>query len=131
MANPFPFSAPDWVNLIDADPMGALTTSEAINVAQDCYHWLLTLPGTNPDDETRGVGIEAYLSGTLDALNGLPAVIEADFIKDARIREVACTPIQLQADGSYLISVSVTLQPGLVLPLTYQYTQQYGLTPIS
>ncbi len=122
----FPLTAPDWVGVDDLDPLGVETSSEAQNLSQDCYHWLLTRPGGNLDNEDRGVGVESYLGGTLESLNSLPGVIEADFLKDPRVQGCVAT-IQPQPNGGYLISVQLQAVVG-VLQLLFGYSQASGLT---
>ena len=130
LPNPFPYTAPDLVDMLDLDPLASETTSDLQNLAQDCYHWLLCRPGSNPDDPTRGIGVELYLSGTANDLMGLQTAIEADFDKDVRIAATLATVI-LNPDGSYTIAVKVRGATGLVFSLSYSYTQAGGLVPFS
>lgn len=123
----FPVTAPDLVDLVDLDPLASETTSELQNLAQDCYHWLLAWPGSNPDDLTRGVGVEQYLQGTTDQFASLPSAIETDFLKDSRILGCAAEIIT-NSDGSFTINVLVQSITG-VLPLSFGYSQAGGLVP--
>jgi hypothetical protein len=123
----FPLTGgPDLVDLEDLDPLGSETTSEAQSLSQDCYHWLNTRPGGNPDNEDRGVGVDQYLSGTAESFNALPGAIESDFLKDPRIQGCAAS-VQPQPDGSYTISVQVQGVVG-ILNLLFGYNQASGLT---
>lgn len=124
---PFPVTASDLVDVVDLDPLASETTSELQNLAQDCYHWLLAWPGSNPDDLTRGVGVEQYLGGSTDTFASLPSAIETDFLKDTRILGCAAQIIT-NPDGSFLLNISVQAITG-VLPLSFRYTQAGGLAP--
>jgi hypothetical protein len=124
---PFPVTASDLVDVVDLDPFASETTSELQNLAQDCYHWLLAWPGSNPDDLTRGVGVEQYLGGSTDTFASLPSAIETDFLKDTRILGCAAQIIT-NPDGSFLLNISVQAITG-VLPLSFRYTQAGGLAP--
>jgi hypothetical protein len=129
MTTNFPLTAPDLVLVDDLDPLGAETTSEAQNLSQDCYHNLIARPGSNLDDINRGVGVDQYLSGTLQSFNALPGIIETDFLKDSRIQNCAAAVVQ-NADGSYTISVQIVGVVG-VLNLLFGYNQASGLTVLN
>jgi hypothetical protein len=121
----FPLTGPDLVDVDGLDPLAGETTSEAQNLSQDCYHWLEALPGSNPDDVTRGVGVDQYLSGTDEQLRDLPGAIEADFIKDFRIQACAADVTQDQ-DGGWVINVQIEAIIG-VFSLSFGYSQAGGL----
>jgi hypothetical protein len=123
----FPLTDPDLRGVLDMDPYASETTSEAENLAQDCYHFLISLPRSNPDAPDRGVGVQQYLSGTTNDLATLPAKIEADFLKDPRIQGCAAT-LTLEPDGTYLIGVKVEGVIG-VFVFSYGYSQAGGLVP--
>lgn len=125
-ANPFNVTGPDLVLATDMDPLAVETTSEIENLAQDCYHWLICIPGGNLDNIDRGVGIYQYLSGTSDELRSLPSAIEADFQKDARVVDCVAS-IQGQPNGAPLISVQVQPTAGGILPLLFGYSSAAGL----
>lgn len=80
-----PLTYPDLVCVDDLDPFASETTSDLQNLTQDVLHLLRELPGSNPDDPTRGVGVEAYLSGPLTAFARLPSIIDAQLSTDDRI----------------------------------------------
>lgn len=129
-ANPFPISASDLVDVDDLDLLANQTTSEAQNLFQDCYHWLLTLPGTNLDNQARGVGVETYLNGSADQMAALPTAIEADFAKDPRIKDVSAsvTPPGNPYDPtqSWQIQINVSGAAG-VFAMLFSYNQAQGL----
>lgn len=121
---PLPLTAPDWVCDSDVDPLGAETTSDLANLIQDVTHLLLELPGTNPDDPKRGIGIDLYLSGSSVELQTLPGLIEAQLGEDDRIDEVKCE-LQYQ-DDVWLIQLSIAVS-GRVLGLQFGYSSSAGL----
>lgn len=125
--NPFPTTGPDLLYVDDLDPLATQTSSELQNLAQDCYHWLLTPPGRNPDNPDRGVDVNSRLSGTVEDLATLPAEIDSDFVKDTRIKDSSSSLAQ-NPDGTWSILAVITPQDGAVVPLTFGYAQGQGLT---
>lgn len=92
--NLFPITAPDIAAEPDADSLFTETTSEEQNLSQDLLHMLVTLPDTNLDAPGRGVGIQNWLNGSINNFSQLPAAIEDDFQKDARVLGCQATLIQ-------------------------------------
>lgn len=141
MANTFPgnwpLTAPDIATslspggiAVDADDLMTETTSEAQNLQQDLTNRLIELPGSNLDfgpNNTRGVGIMMYLSGSTSDLAGIPGRIDAEFEQDFRVTQSATTLVQ-QADGSYLISSEIQTVAG-VLGLSWAWSQS-GIAPL-
>ena len=80
-----PLTYPDIVCLDDMDPFAGETTSDLQNLAQDVLHVLMEMPGSNPDDPSRGVGVDLYLGGTADAFSTLPGAIDTQLSQDDRI----------------------------------------------
>jgi len=120
-----PLTYPDLVFEEDLDPFAAETTSDFQNLVQDVNHLLEELPGTNPDDPLRGVGIETYLSGTLDNLKNLPKIIESQIGEDDRVNSVVCT-VTAQTDSTYLILIVIGVA-ATVLTLEFSWAQSAGL----
>lgn len=121
-----PLTAPDLVCYDDVDPLAAETQSDLESFAQDVYHLLLELPGTNPDDPNRGIGIELYLSGTFADFAKLPALIEQQIGDDPRATGCSCS-ITSNSNGTYGINIQIACSTG-VLPLNFEYSAASGLT---
>lgn len=130
MTQPLPLTYADLVGLDDLDPFASETTSDLQSLLQDLYHVLIELPGSNPDDPTRGVGIDQYLSGTLDQLRTLPGVIETQFTADDRVD--GCTAsLESQSSGPYPWIIAVEVQvSGTVIGLQYGWDSVGGLQQV-
>ena len=125
MTTALPLTYPDLVCMDDLDPFAAETTSDLQNLQQDVYHILIEEPGSNPDDETRGVGIEGLLSGTSVDLLAAASSIDAQLEKDDRIDSSSTTITDVtqgspQQGATYQIVVTVTVS-GTVVPLSFDY----------
>lgn len=131
MTNPLPLTYPDLVCVLDLDPNASETTSDLQNLEQDVFHVLIELLGSNPDDPTRGIGIDQYLSGTEDDLAKVPRQIEVQLGEDDRIDAVSAslTP-QDNAQFPWLLSVNMQVD-GSVLGLQYGYSSGSGLAPLN
>jgi hypothetical protein len=112
-----PLTYPDLICGFDLDPYGRETTSDFENLVQDILHVLLELPGSNPDDPTRGIGVHTYLNGTLDAFNSLPGKIEEQLSRDDRVNTVSAS-IAPQSDGTFKVNLRVSVGES-VIPLEY------------
>lgn len=104
--DPFLLNNPDVSCWDDLDPLGNELTSDLAVLEQDVYHILIEVPGSNPDDVGRGVGIENYLSGTDVDFFKLPSIIDAQLRQDDRIAESTTTIIK-NTDGTYGISIEI------------------------
>ena len=122
-----PLTVPDLVCVLDVDAFAAETTSDLQTLVQDVFHILLEDEGSNPDDPTRGVGVDNYLNGTLAKANRLPAKIEQQLLEDDRI-DACSASLSAQPDGSYGLHIVITVD-GTVVPLDYTYTTATGLQP--
>lgn len=125
---PLPLTTTDLVCLDDLDPYGNETTSDLQNLVQDIFHILKEMPGSNPDDPKRGIGVETFLGGTVASLASLPGRVEAQLGEDDRIDSVSCTVSQ--ADENFVLHVSIGVA-GTVVPLQFGWTdgQFTHLTP--
>lgn len=112
-----PLTYPDLVCELDLDPFGNETTSDLQSLMQDVFHLLKELPGSNPDDPDRGLGVDQYLSGTADQWPSFCRLAEAQLGQDDRIDTVSCN-VTLQADGTYRIRLDISVN-GSVIPLEY------------
>lgn len=120
-----PLTYPDLVCVEDLDPFAAETMSDLENLVQDVFHILIEEPGSNPDDETRGVGIDNLLSGTAKDLIIAASSIDAQLERDDRIDSSTTTVTELnagndQAGAIYEITVELVVD-GSVIPLSYSY----------
>lgn len=109
----------------DLDIFGTETTSDFQNLVQDVGHVLVELLGSNPDDPTRGVGIENYLSASFDALKGLTPLAETQLLTDDRITQCDITLEPIDAE-TYRIIVTVAVS-GTVVPLAFNWSSNGGL----
>lgn len=126
-----PLTYTDLVCLDDMDPNAAETTSDLQNLLQDTYHVLVEDPGSNPDDPTRGVGIDNYLSGTTDQFTGLAGVIDEQLTADPRITK-STTNIQQASSGPFPIIISIQIEvSGSVIGLQYGYATPGGLVQVN
>jgi hypothetical protein len=122
-----PLTYPDLVCDVDLDPFASETTSDLQNLIQDVMHIISELPGSNPDDLKRGVGIQSILSGSSDALTKASKAIEASLGNDDRIQAVSCSiASQDNATFPYLIRVDIQVA-GSVIGVTYGYSSVTGL----
>lgn len=115
----------DAVCLDDLDPSGSETTSDLQALAQDVYHLLLQILGSNLDAPTLGIGIKNLLSASSLKLAAAASIVDSQLRKDARIAGSQTTVVQ-SSDGSYAINITIVAS-GTVLPLSYQYSKQTGL----
>jgi hypothetical protein len=125
-----PLTYTDLVCLDDIDPSASETTSDLQNLLQDIYHVLIELPGSNPDDPTRGVGIDQYLSGTLTQLQTLPGVIDEQLTADPRITGCASSVQQTSGPFAFTITINVEVS-GSVIGLQYGWSAPGGLQQVS
>ncbi len=123
-----PLTYPDLVCLDDLDPFAQETTSDLETLVQDMHHLLVQLPGSNPDLPDSGVGVQMYLSGTSQNLQGLSAKIVEQFTRDNRI-DTCTADIAQQANGMWLLAVSIGVD-GNTIPLEYGW-QNGNLTYLS
>ncbi len=112
-----PLTYPDLVCLDDLDPFANETTSDLQSLFQDVYHVLVQLPGSNPDDITKGVGVQLYLNGTEDQFATLPSTIEAQFQDDERIESCTVTTPR-NPDGTFRVCIALGVA-GSIIPLEY------------
>lgn len=120
MAYTLPLTYPDLVCINDVDPYAAETTSDLQSLSQDVLHLLLEDLGSNPDDPDRGIGIMRYLSADQNTFATLPATIDSQLGQDPRITGSHST-VAAQADGSYLLSIQISVSTGIV-PLNFSIT---------
>lgn len=121
MASNLPLTYPDIVCIDDVDPYASETTSDFQSLQQDIHHLLLELPGSNPDDPDRGIGVLQYLSGTADDLGKLGGRIDSQLRSDDRVTSSKTTVEQLPT-GGFLVSMQINVGPDII-PL------QYGVSP--
>lgn len=112
-----PLTAPDLVALEDLDAFASETASDLETLEQDVLHILIEEPGSNPDDESRGVGIYDLLGGTETDLANAEQRINTALEADERI-DAADTTITKDADGAYLITIDITVD-GVVVTLDF------------
>jgi hypothetical protein len=125
-----PLTYPDLVDVTDLDPFASETTSDLQTLQQDVLHVLIEQPGSNPDDPTRGIGIDNYLSGTAADLVKARSIIDQQLTQDDRITS-SSTSIGPNPDtsvGGYIVEIAIIGSAG-VFGLSYGWTQQTGLTP--
>jgi hypothetical protein len=115
----------DGVCLDDLDPSGSETTSDLQGLAQDVYHLLLQVLGSNLDAPTLGIGVKNLLSASSLKLAAAASIVDSQLRKDTRIQGSQTTVVQ-NSDGPYAINI-VIVASGTVLPLSYQYSKQTGL----
>jgi hypothetical protein len=126
-----PLTYTDCVCLDDVDLFASETTSDLQNLLQDLYHLLVELPGSNPDDENRGIGIDQYLSGTEAQLRTLPGVIEEQFTSDGRVTTCSAR-VQAQSSGPFPFIIAIDAEiSGQVIGLQYGYAQPGGLVQVN
>ena len=92
---------------------------------QDVYHILIEEPGSNPDDETRGIGIDNLIGGTATNLIAAASTIDAQLETDDRIDSSSTTitllnPNTVQSGATYQIAVTIVVD-GSVVPLNFSY----------
>lgn len=114
-----PLTYTDLICVDDLDPFANETTSDLQNLIQDIGHLLKEFPGTNPDDPDRGIGVETYLSGTLDNFRNLSALIESQVTKDPRVDTCTCSIDTSTENFTVNISVGVS---GTVIPLEFGWS---------
>lgn len=127
-----PLTYPDLVCVLDLDPNASETTSDLANLTQDIFHVLIELLSSNPDDPDRGVGIDQYLSGTLDDLAKVPRLIENQLDSDDRIDAVSASLVQNAAGSEFPFTIAIDIGVnGSVLGLQYGWTSNGGLVPLA
>lgn len=129
MSNALPLTIPDLVCVLDLDPNGNETKTDLETLSQDVLHVLLELLGSNPDDPERGVGIDMFLSGTVDDLAKATRAVETQLEADDRIDTVSANLVQ-QADGSFVLHIEIGVD-GSIIGLQYGYTTNGGLVPLA
>ena len=119
----------DAVCVDDLDPNGNETTSDAQALAQDVYHVLLEVVGSNLDDLNRGLGVEGYASAPSSKLALLPSICDSQLQKDTRITSSRTTLVQTStAPMAFTLSIQI-IASGEVIPLAFLYTPTTGLVP--
>ncbi len=112
-----PLTVVDLVCELDLDPYGRETTSDLQSLIQDIFHVLKELPGSNPDDPDAGVGVDTYLSGTVDQFKGLAGTIEHQVNRDSRVNGCSCT-LTPNPNGTYLVRIDIGVGSDII-PLQY------------
>lgn len=102
------------------------TNYEAFSIGGQPLHPFVTVT-ENAKPNTRGVGIMSYLSAPTDKLQGLRGRIDNEFEQDPRV-VASATTLQLQPDGSYVISTQLETVAG-VLGLAWSWGQ-WGVAPL-
>ncbi len=114
---PLPLTYPDLACELDCNPFMTETTSDLQNLIQDVLHVLRELPGSNPDDPNRGVGVELYLGGTTDMFTKLCNTIELQLNQDSRIDSTSASATP-NTDGTFLIRIDIAVGAS-VIPLEF------------
>ena len=102
----------DVRGLMDLDPMATEITDPLEAYAQDMIHRLIEMPGTNPDDPDRGLGLTQMLSGPID--RSIEGRVVSELSKDSRTDEVTAKLSAGDGDGVYLLDVLCTADGALV-----------------
>jgi hypothetical protein len=118
---------PDLVFLNDLDGLASQTSSDFQGLAQDIYHLFLEDLGSNPDDPTRGIGINNYLNGTSAQLAQLPGIAEAQLNADPGGRITGAKVYLHEAGSLWTIQVQISVS-GAVIGLQYSYSNPAGLS---
>jgi hypothetical protein len=118
MTQPLPRSYQEILWGDDMDPGGRETDSDLASLEQDILHILSETLGSNLDDPNRGIGAVGYLSGTSQALEAMPALMDAQLLDEPRITSCRTSIVQ-QSDGSFLIQPEI-LVAGQVVNLNYK-----------
>ena len=127
-----PLTVTDLVCGLDLDANGNETTSDLQSLEQDVLHVLYELLDSNPDDPGRGVGVDQYLSGTIDQLSPLAKQIENQLEVDDRIDTVSCGLIPQPAGSANQVVISIQIGvDGSVLGLQYGWSSNGGVVPLS
>jgi hypothetical protein len=114
----------DVVCFDDLDLQGAEMDDPVAELEQDCYHRLIEMPGSNPDDVTRGLGLISLLSGPID--NSLGSKIDAELRKDDRVESTAVT-ITETGTGEYKIEIQIQPEGSIVI----LSSQKQGVTRLA
>lgn len=104
-------TAPELILLEDMDLYALETTDPLVQIEQDIIHRLIETPGSNPDDPSRGLGLEDQLSGPFDPQ--LARRCETECRKDQRLTSVKVEitqtdsvsfriDLELEVDGAVL-----------------------------
>jgi hypothetical protein len=134
-----PLTVPDldWVE--DMDLFAGETTSDLQTLAQDVFHILIEVLGSNIDDVSRGVGLGRVLSGTEGQLSDITRIIDAQLQKDERIDASTTTLTKLPPgstlangtplpNGGYSIDIEI-VAGSKVLGSSFSFTSDGGLAP--
>jgi hypothetical protein len=126
-----PLTVPDLVCVDDLDPNGNETKTDLETYAQDVFHQLIELPGSNPDDPDGGIGADQYLSGTIDQISKLPGIVENVLERDDRCDGCSCNIIDADPATNTPLVVDIKIAvDGKVLGLQYGWIQGSGLVPM-
>lgn len=126
-----PLTVPDVVCMLDVDAFGRETTSDLQSLTQDVFHRLIEMPGSNPDDETLGIGVEEMLSGPAPELARITRTVDQQLANDPRIDAVSSTLTKDgvgNGDATYTLAIRMVVN-GSVVGLTFTYTATGGLVP--
>lgn len=131
--NPFatlPLSYPDLICDQDVDLYARETTSDLQSLIQDIFHLLKELPGSNPDDPLRGIGIDQYLSSKFNEFQTVAGLIDAQLKQDTRITDSHTTiKADPNRDGQYFIGMEVSVGADIIpLEFGWQNGQFTNLT---
>lgn len=136
-----PLTYADLLCLDDMTTTAQETTSDLQTLAQDVYHLLIEMPGSNIDDPDRGVGVEGLLSAPANDLVTVAQNVESQLLKDDRINAVTATVSIVMAggtwpdgtlapEGGYVLAISIESNVG-PLGLVYTFTPTQGLVPVN
>ena len=114
----------DAVCMDDLDPGGNETTSDYQAYAQDVYHAILQVVGTNLDNPTVGFGADTYASGSEATLRAGANRLDRMLEQDPRTQSSSTTVSGSAPD----IEMTVVVVPaGDVLPLQFAWSRISGL----
>lgn len=92
----------------DVDPYARELTDPLAELAQDLYHRLLETPGSNLDDEERGLGLEDMLSSPLRP--NLAQLVQGECEKDDRVVKCRALVTEVQkGNGPSTVTIALTL----------------------
>lgn len=106
----------DAVCYDDLDRKGAEMDDPVAELEQDFYHRLIEIPGSNPDDIDRGVGLILMMSKgvTTESAQSFAHRIDAEGKKDERIDHVDTSFTDL-GDGKWRLDIALFPQGALQL----------------
>jgi hypothetical protein len=125
-----PLTVPDLVCVDDLDLFASETLSDLENLEQDVYHLLIESLGSNPDDPTRGIGIEDLLSSSDVQVNAMAFSIDTQLRDDDRIHESHTTVTETKNENgpsSFDIDIQIEVDSGVV-GLKFAFDAVRGLT---